>query len=285
MAERKQVHVGVFVPSSAQLLDLACVDIFAISSHEYLSGLGILPAAVVDLAPSIKIHYVSAVQPGETTPLTAGLSIVVTDHYSSPDVAPGRLDVVLVPGPDPNERWERGVLDWLKSQDDSEGTDVLSVCTGIYLCGAAGLLKKGRKAAGPRALQDDIKKRFGEDLDLVGHELRWVQDRNFWSSGELCPSCLRNCRKALFLRRGPKEQKELHITYTETHRRRHQWQRPRSCLSAHRLVPAPIVSLATEMADVGDRPQRYGQGKSAFALKMCWMAMRAWLIGFGRYIS
>jgi putative intracellular protease/amidase len=102
-------------------------------------------------------------------------------------VQPGHLDVVLVPGADPRLDWttkdKKESLDWLAGHAarGDNTTDILSVCTGIYLCGAAGLLK-GKKACGPRGLQADLAKKYG-GVDWVGDELRWVRDGNIWSSG------------------------------------------------------------------------------------------------------
>ncbi len=124
------------------------------------------------------------VQPGQPIPLTSSANLVCTHHLSDPAVRPGQLDIVLVPGPDPTIKWEekKEATDWLAAQAASPGTDILSVCTGIHLCGAAGLLK-GKKACGPRGVQADLAKKF-EDVDWVGEKVRWVKDGNIWSSGE-----------------------------------------------------------------------------------------------------
>jgi len=53
---RKTVRIGVFLPVGAQLLDTACIDVFATMSIEYLSLLeGVAPSPIVSLAPSVKI--------------------------------------------------------------------------------------------------------------------------------------------------------------------------------------------------------------------------------------
>lgn len=70
MSARKHIHVGVFIPSAsaAQLLDTACVDVFAISSHQYLSALDALDMAPKDLsslAPEVKISYIGSQKSGE----------------------------------------------------------------------------------------------------------------------------------------------------------------------------------------------------------------------------
>jgi putative intracellular protease/amidase len=186
MAIRKVVRLGVFIPTECQLLDQACVDILATLSHEYLQLLAnVLPQAVIDLSPSIKIHYIGSVKPGQPISLTANQKIVATNHYSDAEVAPGQLDIIIVPGPDPNTVYKKGdgAVEWLRNHGAQKGTDILSVCTGIFLCGEAGLLN-GRTVCGPRGMQDIVKAKYGKDIVMKGSELRWVQDGNFWSSGE-----------------------------------------------------------------------------------------------------
>lgn len=117
-------------------------------------------------------------------PFTSGVNIMRTHHYAETAVAPGQLDIVLVPGPDPSTvAFEAGAVDWLRRQGEVETTDILSVCTGIFVCGEACLLRS-RTACGPRGLQVEIRDRFGPNNVLRGTELRWVQDGRFWSSGE-----------------------------------------------------------------------------------------------------
>ncbi len=124
------------------------------------------------------------VQPGQPVPLTSSAKLICTHHLSDPAVQPGQLDVVLVPGQDPAINWDdkKEATDWLAAHAATPETDILSVCTGIYLCGAAGLLK-GKKACGPRGLQGQLAKKF-EGVEWVGEKVRWVRDGNFWSSGE-----------------------------------------------------------------------------------------------------
>ena len=75
-----------------------------------------------------------------------------------------------------------GGSEWLARQAGIDGVDILSVCTGIFICGAAGILK-GKSICGPRAMQDRIKeKNFGQ-ASLKGLKLRWTRDGNFWSCG------------------------------------------------------------------------------------------------------
>jgi putative intracellular protease/amidase len=203
---RKTLRIGVFIPTECQLLDMACVDILGTMSHEYLTWVKeFAPGPIVDLAPSIRISCmcdpfhsciplhvadpflckdISRLQPGELIPVTSSARVPCTHHFSDPEVQPGQLDIVIVPGPDPLTNWDeiKDATDWLAAHAARPETDILSICTGIYLCGAAGLLK-GKKACGPRGLQDHLAKKF-EGVQWVGEELRWVRDGNLWSSGE-----------------------------------------------------------------------------------------------------
>lgn len=176
------VRIGVFVPLGAQLLDLATVDVLATMSKEYLSELtSLLPSHVGAGAPSVSISYVSTTEQGRDIPLTAGAVVKATYFYTDAEVAPGKLDVIVVPGPSPTAHFEEGGLRWLKAQFESPGVDVLSVCTGLYICAAAGITD-GRKVSGPRGLQGDLEKKH-PGIRLVGAKHRWVQDGNLWSSG------------------------------------------------------------------------------------------------------
>ncbi|PSR99417.1 class I glutamine amidotransferase-like protein [Coniella lustricola] len=192
MAASKSLHIGVFLPSSqgmtmgTQLLDLASIDFLWALSREYLRAVtDVLPSKdFVTKAPEIKVSYIGAAGPaGTLVPLSSSLTIQLTHHFSDNAVAPGSLDIVHVPGPDPKETWTQEALAWLKSHADHPGVDVLSVCTGIYVCGAAGLLTD-KEVCGPSGLQQDLKVRFeAQNPRWVGDSVRWTRDGNFWSSG------------------------------------------------------------------------------------------------------
>jgi putative intracellular protease/amidase len=177
------VRIGVFIPGETQVLDIACIDLFHMMSKEYLSVIPMLPKHIVDIAPSVHIFYITSPETKLIVPMTANMTIRATHDITDAEVQPGKLDIVLVPGPDPGASWDKPIIDFLRAHSECESTDVLSVCTGIFLCGAAGLLD-GRTASGPRGMQDVILKKH-PTAKLVGQQYRWIQDRNFWSSGEL----------------------------------------------------------------------------------------------------
>jgi transcriptional regulator GlxA family with amidase domain len=118
-------------------------------------------------------------------PMTAMVSIQPTHTILSPEVQPGNLDVLIIPGPDPSESFTEPTLEFVRghANHDTHPADILSVCTGIFICAAAGILKD-KQACGPRGLQGQLVNRY-PDVEWVGHKLRWVQAGNVWSSGEL----------------------------------------------------------------------------------------------------
>jgi transcriptional regulator GlxA family with amidase domain len=175
------IRIGVFIPTGAQFLDTATVDVLSVMSKEYLGQLPGIPAHVGAAAPNVTISYITSPRQGPEIPLTANLTIKATCSHEDPSVAPGKLDIVIVPGPDPSATYEDGELKWLRAQYETPGVDILSVCTGIYICAAAGIMD-GKQASGPRGLQDDILKKYPK-VKLVGDQYRWVRDGNIWSSG------------------------------------------------------------------------------------------------------
>lgn len=182
----KQVKVGVFVPGECQLLDASCIDVLAMASKEYLDCIPLLPQHVRDLGTSVSISYIA---PGDVIPMTAGFNVQATHDLSHPDVQPGKLDVLLVPGPDPSATWDEETLRFLRDHAKVERTDVLSVCTGILLCAAAGITD-GKTVCGPRGIQADLRKKY-PGTKFVGEKYRWIQDGNLWSSGKSTPRCVR----------------------------------------------------------------------------------------------
>ncbi|KPM45534.1 hypothetical protein AK830_g1023 [Neonectria ditissima] len=222
------VRIGVFIPSGAQTLDTATVDVLGVMSKEYLGMVPIIPAHLSALAPSVSISFITTPTQGPEIPLTSNMTIKATHSYEDPAMAPGQLDIVIVPGPDPTQTaFDEGGLEWLKAQFETPGVDILSVCTGIYVCGAAGILE-GRRASGPRGLQDDLEKKF-PGVQLVGEKYRWIQDGNLWSSG------------------GVTNGNDLMAAYAKACGR---WAQP-------------VAEMGSMLTDVGDRGQIYGESPNS----------------------
>ncbi|OAA49384.1 ThiJ/PfpI family protein [Metarhizium rileyi] len=222
------IKIGVFIPNGAQLLDVACVDTLGVMSKTYLGALPFLPSHVASLAPDVSVYYVSSPEQGPEIPLTSGAVVKATHVYTDEEVAPGKLDMVVVPGPDPTEKFAEKGLKWLRGHAKTEGVDVLSICTGLFICASAGIVE-GKRASGPRGLQSLLKEKF-PGVKLVGDLYRWVQDGNFWSSG------------------GVTNGNELVAAYARASQR---WAQP-------------VVEAGLMLTEVGDRGQFYegdGEGK------------------------
>ncbi|KAF7545387.1 hypothetical protein G7Z17_g9208 [Cylindrodendrum hubeiense] len=259
----KQVRIGVFIPSGAQALDVATVDVLAVMSKEYLGIMPMLPAHMKELAPSVTVSYITTPEQGPEIPLTANMTIKATHSYEEPAAAPGQFDVIIVPGPDPAESFEEGGLKWLRTQFETPGVDILSVCTGIYICGAAGILE-GKKASGPRGLQDDLVKKY-PGVKLVGEKYRWVQDGNLWSSGEFRSSSLFRSFQPTAIAGGITNGNDLMAAYAKACGR---WAQP-------------VAELGPVLTDVGDRGQIYGESPNRFMLGMVWTIIKGWFASVG----
>lgn len=177
------VNIGVFMPNGAQLLDMAAVDLFGVLDKTYLTELRpLLPNdAVWHMARPANFHYITTAAMGAHIKTTSGVYVKTTDVYSDAAVAPGKLDIVVVPGPDPTSHFEPGALAWLRAQSENPGTDIISICTGAYVVGYAGIAD-GREMSGPRAAQDKLAEQFPK-VKFVGDKYRWWRDGNLWSSG------------------------------------------------------------------------------------------------------
>ncbi|KAI7767716.1 hypothetical protein LZL87_001590 [Fusarium oxysporum] len=152
----KQLRIGVFMPSSVQLLDLATVDVLASRSKEYLH-LFPLPAHISEIAPSTKITYITSPKLFPAVNLTADLSVRASHTYEDDDVGPGKLDIIVVPGTDLADEFEEASAKWLRDHFNTVGVDVLG-------------------------LQDEIIQKY-PNTHFVEEEYRWIQDGNLWSSG------------------------------------------------------------------------------------------------------
>lgn len=178
-----------------------------------------------------------------------------------------------MPGPDPITKYDnlKDATDWLAAHAARPETDILSVCTGVYLCGAAGLLKKGTKACGPRGLQGDLAKRF-EGVQWLGEELRWVKDGNFWSSGGFFFSSLLHEGSA--------------VSGDETNRNPGGVTNGNDLVAAYTRLsgrfPGPVAELGLVVTETGDRPQRYETGKAALTLGIVWQIVKAVFMGWGK---
>ena len=172
------LQVGVLIIPPVQFLDAAAIDAFGMLTPEYLQACN-LPEPLTKLGIPVSIHYIAASGPGTHASMTSSASLPVTDSLTSPAVQPGKLDALLIPGPDPNLIPDEEVLSFIRAHKESQKTDFLVVCTGSFPAGYAGLLD-GKTVVGPRGLLGKLKEKFPKATFV---ERRWERDGRVWTSG------------------------------------------------------------------------------------------------------
>ena len=189
MAPKPTTRVGVLLVDTVQLLDLSPIDIFGMISHSFLSTIAFFPAPLKAGAVPIEIIYINQGGPDALQDCTANSALridaAISDKICAPPAEEGgekTLDVLLIPGPDPWGYKPTGAVNAFIRGHFESGTDVLTVCTGVYAAGHAGILK-GRRVTGPRALVPELSKKFP---NAAWEDKRWVVDGDLWTSGMLC---------------------------------------------------------------------------------------------------
>jgi putative intracellular protease/amidase len=191
------LRVGVLIHAPIQLLDLSPIDLFGMLTKDYLQACR-LPSPLVNLGIPVEIHYISstpfptsAPQPENpsvaTSPTLAGMTasaaLRLTASIDDGVVAPGKLDIILIPGPDPSLTIPDATGEWLRAHYEQAGATLMSVCTGIFVLASSRVLE-GKSATGPRGLMGELR---GSWPGVRWVEGRWVKDgngnREVWSSG------------------------------------------------------------------------------------------------------
>ncbi|KAK4500166.1 hypothetical protein PRZ48_008352 [Zasmidium cellare] len=243
--------IGVLIQPSPQLLDLSSIDLFGMLSKSYLDTCP-LPAPLLALAhPNIHIHYISALGPGGMQKCTADVVMQTTHSFSSEEVKPGKLDVLMVPGPEPRyvpSEEERG---FIKAHFE-KGAVILSVCTGIFAVAYSNILEN-QTATGPRGLLGDLKKKFPKTNWV---EKRWVESGKgrIWISAGITNG---HDMVAAY----------LHSEHAKSHG-----------------VSTQLADLVQRMADVGDRGQEYGNIGAGEGVWWVWLILRSLWRGKGEVV-
>lgn len=172
--------VGVLLPGTVQLLDLAAVDLLYMTTPEYLHECS-LPQPLIDMGRPCEIHYIADEGRNATVNTTAQMTLLLTNSLTDDAVAPGKLDVVIIPGPPPKAMPPaEEYLDFVRNHY-AAGTSILSICTGAYVVGYSGIAK-GREVTAPRLLIAEMKRKFPEAK--WDDSVRVARDGNLWTSGE-----------------------------------------------------------------------------------------------------
>ena len=178
---QKSLQVGILAFEAIQFLDASPVDLFGMLTREYLEACQ-LPSPLVELGQQVDFHYISAGGSGTVVSMTSNAGLQITAGLEDEAVKPGKLDILLIPGPDPRAATPDAYKRFLKGHAD-HGTTILSICTGIIPAGRSGILN-GKRVTGPRALLPTLRKQFPE---AKWEDKRWMKDGNLWCSGK--PTC------------------------------------------------------------------------------------------------
>jgi transcriptional regulator GlxA family with amidase domain len=175
------VHIGVLIVPPIQLLDVAPVDLFAMLTTEYFEACH-LPQSLLDVSiptSDLTITYIS-VDAATLASTTASLGLGINAGLDDLAVAPGKLDILLIPGPPPGMHIEEPVLEFVRAHV-AKGVDLLTICTGIFVAAAAGVLD-GKHATGSRGVIEMLVKSYPK---VKWEDKRWWNDGRVWTSGML----------------------------------------------------------------------------------------------------
>jgi transcriptional regulator GlxA family with amidase domain len=185
------LRIGVLLIGTVQLLDISPIDLFGMLTKEYLQACH-LPAPLVALAVPVEIIYISESGAG-VNEATASAGIRVSADLKNKTCAPGILDILMIPGPDPSMVPSEAIRGFMRDHVQ-HGATILTICTGAFMAGYAEILD-GKRATGPRALLPELQKKFPK---VRWEGRRWTRDGKVWTSG-IKPPVLQLCRRRFTL--------------------------------------------------------------------------------------
>lgn len=211
------LRVGVLMMDGMQLLDLAPVDLLYMTKPDYLKELG-MPKPIRDLGRPCEIHYIGPKNSSQIQ-ITSFITMNLTSSVDDSVVAPGKLDLIYLPGPSPHHMPPPSdYLEFLQKHE-AMGATILSVCTGALIVAHAGLTR-GKTATAPRFLIPQMRKQFPE-TKLWDENSRMTCDGRLYMSGGITNG---NDAVAQYLRDN---------------------------------YPAPLVNTILHVAEIDARPMQY----------------------------
>jgi putative intracellular protease/amidase len=183
-SHKKTLKIGVLLLDIVQFLDVGPIDLIGIASADYLKSHG-FPSDLVALGLDLSILYISPTHDDNSydpsfAQCTAGAALKVTRSLKSPDCAPGTLDILLIPGPNPAIIITPEVKEFVQGHAAVKETTVLIVCVAAFVAAQAGILD-GKTATGPRGLLPQLKEKYTHVKWITK---RWAVDGNIWTSGK-----------------------------------------------------------------------------------------------------
>ncbi|KUL85316.1 hypothetical protein ZTR_07960 [Talaromyces verruculosus] len=220
----KELRVGILFTGIVQLLDLAAVDLFGMTTPEYLAICG-LPQEIIDLARPLKLYYIGC--PSATALTTSNASnavqvtstagVCLTHTIDDGDVSPGNLDILVIPGPEPTTIPDEKTQAFVRAHHENK-TTFLVICSGAFVTARSGIYE-GRHVTGPRAFLPVLKEEFPNAT--WDDSVRVVQDGHIWTGGGITNGI------------------DLVAAYLKA------------------TFPTPVAEIVCSMAEVGDRPLKY----------------------------
>ncbi|TFK26556.1 ThiJ/PfpI [Coprinopsis marcescibilis] len=176
----QKLTIGVLIfPGSTQWLDFAGpVDYLHSHSREFFELIGWGPPHIVERAPSIQWHFMSASGTLDPVRVTSGPPQVPTTTF---ETCPP-IDYLLVPGPSPaTQLSEEGTKFIQKRFPTLKG--LFLVCTGAIVIAKTGILD------GFKVNTNKVAARYMTEFLTMSKNVKWVVDRRFlvdgkvWSTG------------------------------------------------------------------------------------------------------
>jgi len=180
LANTTMLRIGVLLVAPIQLLDVAPIDLFAMTTVEYFKSCN-RPQELIDIAipnENLSITYIAASGANTSSPTSASLDLGVDAGLNDPAVAPGQLDMLIIPGPPPALVPAEEELRFVRDHVNA-GVELLTVCSGMYVAAHAGVLD-GKKATGTAPAAELAKKFPG----VKWEDKRYVNDGKIWTSGK-----------------------------------------------------------------------------------------------------
>lgn len=135
----------------------------------------------------MNIHYIGEdenVNGQAFQSLTAQAKLATNATLKTPNVQPGQLDILMIPGPPPGLKMSAETSHFVQ-QHAGHGTIILTICTGCFVAAQAGILD-GLNASGPRALVPSLRKGYPKVVWDDKH--RWVKSVSNHGKGEIWSS-------------------------------------------------------------------------------------------------